>query len=202
MNTIKQFLSIAGCVLVMASFRNTSDISYIASAKYPSIDTVPKRPADTVPKGNRPDSMPGSDTTATDTMSTASRYTDLSTGQPVDLYYDPKTRRTYSSITNEPVDFYVDMSSGDTIYGRGRYVVNNYIVRSADNSYKLDEGKVKIDKNEIKIKDGNKKWKMDKSEMKIKDGNMKGKADSTDVKMKGDDMKRKMDDGRTKSKND
>lgn len=200
MNAIKQLLTIAGSVLVMASFRNTSDISYIASAKYPSVDTVPKKPADTVPKGNRPDSMPGSDTT--DTVSTASRYTDLSTGQPVDLYYDPKTRTTYSSLTNEPVDFYVDMSSGDTIYGRGRYVVNNYIVRSADSSYRLDDGKIKIDKNEIKIKDGSKKWKMDKSDMKIKDGNMKAKADSTGAKMKDNDMKKKMDDGRTKSKND
>jgi hypothetical protein len=201
MNTIKQLVAIAGSVLVITGFRDISDVSYIASAAYPVVDTVPKR-TDTVPKGNRPDSMSRSDTTVTDTMATTSRYTDLSTGQPVDLYYDPKTRRTYSSMTNEPVDFYVDMSTGDTIYGRGRYVVNNYIVRSADNAYRLDEGKVKIDKNEIKIKDGSKKWKMDKSSMKIKDGNMKGKADSTGAKMKGDDMKRKMDDGRIKTKNE
>jgi hypothetical protein len=100
------------------------------------------------------------------------------------LYYDPKARRTYSSITNEPVEFYVDMSTGDTIYGRGRYVVNNYIIKSEQGMYKLDAGKIKMDKDDIKIKDGSRKFKMDKSNMKMKSSEGKMKADTTSGKMK------------------
>ncbi len=71
-------------------------------------------------------------------------------------------------MTNEPVEFYVDMNTRDTIYGRGRYVVNNYIVRSNDGMYRLDASKIKMDKDDIKIKDGSKKLKMDGSKMKSK----------------------------------
>jgi hypothetical protein len=118
----------------------------------------------------------------------------------VELYYDPKARRTYTSMTNEPVDFYVDMSTGDTIYGRGRYVVNNYIMRSDDGMYKLDASKIKIDKDEIKIKDGNKKFKMDRSHMKMKGPEGKMKVDSSNAKMKTGDMKMKTNGQESKTK--
>jgi len=190
MNTIKQFLVITGSALIIASCQDANNESDIAATEHATVDTVPK---------NRTDSMMNKPDTMISSMA-APRYIDLKTGQPVELYYDPKARRTYAEMTNEPVEFYIDMSTGDTIYGRGRYVVNNYIIKSDDGMYKLDANKIKIDKNEIKIKDGSKKFKMDKSEMKMKgpDGKMKG--DTTSGKMKTGGMKMKMNEKESKTK--
>jgi hypothetical protein len=185
MNTIKQFLTITGSLLVIASCQDINNQSDVAATEHPTVDTVPK---------GRTDSITGKPDTTISSMA-APRYIDLSTGQPVELYYDPKARRTYSVMTNEPVEFYIDASTGDTIYGRGRYVVNNYIIRSEEGMYKLDANKVKMDKDDIKIKDGNKKFKMDKSDMKMKGIDEKMKGDTTKGK-----MKMKMDDKETKIK--
>jgi hypothetical protein len=190
MNKIKQLLVITGSVLVIASCQEINNER--EATDQPTVDTVPKGRTDSSMTG-KPDTMISS--------AAAPRYLDLRTGQPVELYYDPKARRTYSSM-NEPVEFYVDMSSGDTIYGRGRYVVNNYIIRSEDGMYKLDANKIKIDKDEIKIKDGSKKFKMDKSDMKMKGSDGKMKGDTTSGKMKTEDMKKKMDSGESKTKNE
>jgi hypothetical protein len=192
MNKIKQFLAITGTALVIASCQEMNNEQDVAATDEPTVDTVPK---------GRIDSITGKPDTMISSMA-APRYFDLNTGQPVELYYDPKARRTYSVMTNEPVEFYIDMSTGDTVYGRGRYIVNNYIIRSDDGMYKLDANKIKMDKDDIKIKDGNKKFKMDKSDMKMKgpDGKMKG--DTTSGKMKTGDMKKKMDEGETKTKNE
>src|SRR5688572_28994476 len=128
MNKIKQLLVITGSVLVITSCQDINNESDVSATEQPAVDTVPKGRTDTTMTG-KPDTMISS--------AAAPRYLDLRTGQPVELYYDPKARRTYTSM-NEPVEFYVDMSTGDTIYGRGRYVVNNYIIRSDDGMYKLD----------------------------------------------------------------
>ena len=128
--------------------------------------------------------MMGSDTAS-------NQYIDLRTGQPVDLYYSPKYNRTYSIITNEPIDYYVNIATGDTVYGRGRYIVNNYLVRTPEGMYRLDDKRIKMDKNDIKMKDGNMKLKMDKGKMKTKDADGKMKMDKDDSKMKTGDMKMK-----------
>lgn len=177
MTTIKQFLVITGSALIIASCQDANNESDVAATEQSAVDTVPKGRTDTMT--GKPDTM---QTGMTDT--TSPRYIDLRTGQPVELYYDPKARRTYSAVTNEPVEFYIDVSTGDTIYGRGRYVVNNYIMRSDDGMYKLDANKIKMDKDDIKIKEGNKKFKMDKSNMKMKGTEMKMKGDTTKGKMK------------------
>jgi hypothetical protein len=155
----------------------------MATDKQPVTDTVPK---DTT----RRDTIPAPD----------SIYIDLRTGQPVDLYYSPRTNRTYSIVTNEPVDYYVNTVTGDTVYGRGRYIINNYLVRSADGMYSLDDKRIKMDKDDIKMKDGNMKLKMDKGKMKMKDGDGKWKMDKDNSKMKTGDMKMKQADS-TKMKN-
>jgi len=172
MNNIQQFLTITGSLLIIASCQDINNESEVAASKNAVVDTVPK---------GRSDSMMNKPDTTISGMA-APRYIDLSTGQPVDLYYDAKKNRVYSVVTNEPVDFYVDLSSGDTIYGTGRYVVNNYIVKSPEGQYRLDMKKVKLEKNELKMKDGNKKFKMDKSDMRMRDQDMKMK----DSDMKGD----------------
>lgn len=186
MNKIQQLLAITGSALIIASCQDANNESDMAATEQTAVDTVPTGKADTTRKAD----------------TTGNRYIDLRTGQPVELYYDAKTKRTYSAITNEPVDWYVNTATGDTVYGRGRYVVNNYIIRTSDSTYKLDDSKIKIDKDEIKIKDGNRKFKMEKGDMKMKEGDLKMKGDTTDAKMKTDDMKKKIDDGKTKTKQD
>jgi hypothetical protein len=188
MKKLQHFMAITGSALIIASCQDTTnerkDLNAVADQQS-VVDTVPKK----------------SDTSATEMRDTSSpRYIDLTTGQPVDLYYDPKARRVYSAMTNEPVDFYIDMSTGDTIYGQGRYVVNNYIIRSDEGKYRLNADKIKMDKNEIKIKEGNKKFKIDNSNMKMKEPDMKMKGDTTNGKMKTGDMKKKMEGNRSKTK--
>jgi len=174
MNTITKLLAITGSALIIASCQDINNESDVAAKEHSAVDTVPKGRTDTM--------MNNADTVISGMA--APRYIDLNTGQVVDLYYDAKKNRVYSTVTNEPVDFYVDMSTGDTIYGTGRYVVNNYIVKTPEGPYKLDMKKVKMEKNELKMKDGNKKFKMDNSEMKMKSADMKMKGDSSHMKMK------------------
>lgn len=202
MNKVKLFLTLTGSALLITSYQHTDYGSNLALNNLVSeqTDTVPKKP-DTIPTDDI-DTTGKPDTVQMAMKDTGSlRYIDLSTGQPVDLYYDAKTRRTYSSVTNEPVEFYVDMNTHDTIYGRGRYVVNNYIVRSNNGMYRLNAAKIKMDKDDIKIKDGDKKFKMDQSNMKMKAYDEKMKVDTTAAKMKGKDMKKKVDNDRSKTKN-
>lgn len=203
MNKLKQLLALTGSALIITSYQqinNESDHA-LTSLSTKQIDTVPKK-SDTIPT-DEIDTLGKPDTVSMRMKDTSSpKYIDLKTGQPVELYYDAKARRTYSAITNEPVEFYVDVNSGDTIYGRGRYVVNNYIVRSTDGMYRLDAGKIKMDKDDLKIKDGSKKLKMDNSNMKMKGvegGKMKG--DSTSGKIKTNDMKKKTNKDDMKMKN-
>jgi len=179
MNKIKQLLIIAGSTICIASCQEANSYKNIAA-----------------------DSMATEQPAVDNTQAANTKYVDLKTGQPVDLYYNSKKKRTYSETTNEPVDLYVNVATGDTIYGQGRYVVNNYIVKTADGKYKLDDSKIKIDGDDIKIKDGDKKFKMEDGEIKIKDGDEKYKADADEEKMKTDEKKTKTEDGETKTKKD
>jgi hypothetical protein len=195
MKKLKLLMAITGSILVIASCQdanNENDVMNNVAGEQSTLDTVPRR-SDTMQNRMHDTTNLMGDTTNRMGDTTSPRYVDLKTGQPVDLYYDPKAKRVYSAMTNEPVDFYVDMSTGDTIYGRGRYVVNNYIIRENEGMYRLNAGKIKMDKDEIKIKEGNKKLKMDMSNMKMKTPDMKMKGDTTSGKMKSNDMKRKMD---------
>ena len=80
--------------------------------------------------------------TSTSSETAHAGYLDLSTGQPVEIWYDADKRITYTR-DNTPVEFYINTSTGDTVYGRGRFVVNNLLVRSGDGKYTLDETKIK-----------------------------------------------------------
>src|SRR5689334_15376557 len=118
MTKIKQLLTITGSVLILASCQEAAnnendDVkSDSVSAEQPAVDN--------------------------NAQTNNSKYVDLKTGQPVDLYYDSKKKKTYSAGNDEPVDLYVNVATGDTIYGEGRFVVNNYIVKTEDGKYKLD----------------------------------------------------------------
>jgi hypothetical protein len=188
MNKIKRLLAVTGSAMIIVSCQDLTNEAAVAETmateRQPITDTVPKDSTrrDTTRMGR--DTMPGSD-------SASFMYLDLNTGQPVDLYYNPRYNRTYSIVTNEPVDYYVNIGTGDTVYGRGRYIINNYLVRSTDGMYRLDDKRIKMDKDDIKMKDGNVKFKMDKGKMKTKDGDGKMKTDKNDTKIKTDSGKMK-----------
>jgi hypothetical protein len=182
MKAIKQFLAVTGSALIIMSCQDNSGTQRIESGADSTAAT----------------DQPVTDNSAMNTES--NRYVDLKTGQNTDLYYDSEKKMTYSAVTNEPVDLYVNVATGDTVYGRGRYIVNNYVVRSTEGTYKLDDSKVKVTKDGIKIKDGDQKLKIEDGEMKMKDGDKKYKADADEEKMKTDDQKTKTDDGQTKTK--
>jgi len=106
--------------------------------------------------------------------------------------------------TRKPIEadlLFVDVSSGDTLYGPSGDIVNNALIQE-NGTWKLDEAKIKRDGNKIKIKSGDDKMKMDEDEMKMKTGDSKTKVDvDDDSKIKTPDSKTKVDDdGETKVK--
>ena len=142
--------------------------------------------------------MTDNDSTATTTTTTTTQYVDLNTGNTVELKKDESTGQMVSMATGEPVDFYVDMNTRDTFYGKTGTVVNNAIIRNDDMKYELDGTKTKWDGNELKIEyaDGS-KVKADEDEYKYKsaDGDTKVKVDDDDKKIKTPDQKIKIEDG-------
>lgn len=120
-------------------------------------------------------------------------YIDLNTGDTLDYIYDADKKTVMNRSTNLPVDLYVNTYTGDTVYGRGRFVVNGLLMQGADGKWKLDENKVKIDGNELKIKDGSRKLKIDGDNIKIKDGDAKAKSNDEKMKVKDEQGKAKYD---------
>jgi hypothetical protein len=184
MKMIKQLLAITGGALIMASCQDTSDDKARIESEADSRQNT-EQPA-----------------TTDNATSETSKYVDLKTGQPTDLYYDNDKHITYSAVTQEPVDLYVNTATMDTVYGRGRYIVNDYVIKTPEGTYKLDDAKVKVTKDGIKIKDGNKKIKIEEGEMKIKDGNSKYKVDEDEEKYKDGTIKMKTEDDESKMKSD
>ncbi|HSN65200.1 MAG TPA: hypothetical protein VLS94_01110 [Fusibacter sp.] len=127
-------------------------------------------------------------------------YVDLTTGKEVYIIKDESTGYATDSIAKVPVDFYINTTTNDTLYRTGM-VVNNMLIEE-DGKWKLDETKVKIDGDEIKIKDGDSKLKIDGEDSKEKDGDYKKKVDGDEVKIKDGDSKIKIEDGEVKKKND
>jgi hypothetical protein len=126
-------------------------------------------------------------------------YVDLNTGKEVYIVRDESTGYATDSIAKVPVEFYVNTSTNDTLFRTGM-VVNNMLIEE-EGKWKLDESKVKIDGDEIKIKDGDSKVKIDGDESKVKDGDYKKKVDGDEVKIKDGDSKTKIEDGEVKKKN-
>lgn len=148
-----------------------------------------------------------------DTLPEKPKYVDIYTGEPIEIWYDTGKHMTMNQATRMPVEFYINTSNWDTVYGRGQFVVNNFIIRDVDGRYKLDENKVKIDGDEIKIKDGDRKLKIDGEEFKLKDGDLKIKhdmedgegkikSDSTKIKIEDDELKIKSGDDKLKAEKD
>jgi hypothetical protein len=174
------YYSLIGLIgLYVLIFRNEDNNprlhSKMVSARFGTIsDTVPKKPV----------------------------YVDIYTGEPIEIISNPQTLTTLNAKTNLPVEFYINTSNWDTVYGRGQFVVNNLIKKDLLGKYQLDENKVKIDGDELKIKNGSRKLKIDGDDVKIKDGDSKFKLDMKDGegKIKADSAKIKSGDGERKLK--
>ena len=138
--------------------------------------------------------------TTADAVVEPGTYVDLNTGKEVYIVRDESTGYATDSIAKVPVDFYINTSTNDTLFRTGQ-VVNNMLVEE-DGKWKLDETKVKVDGDEIKVKDGDSKLKIDGDESKMKDGDYKKKVDGDETKIKDGDSKTKIEDGEvTKKKN-
>ena len=77
------------------------------------------------------------------------RYIDINTGQPIKIRYDRTQRTTYDNQSNKPVDFYVNATTGDTLYGRGQYIVNGFLLNNPRGSWSLDSSRVRISEDGI-----------------------------------------------------
>lgn len=110
----------------------------------------------------------------------SSNYISLSGGSPV--HRDEASGR-YVDESGAPVEFYVDMNSMDTFYGATNQNVSNALIHEND-SWRVDDTKVKIDGDEMKIKSDDGKIKVDGDETKIKTGDTKIKTDGDEYKQK------------------
>lgn len=139
-------------------------------------------------------------TESTDAVVVPGTYVDLNTGKEIHIVRDESTGYATDSIAKVPVDFYINSTTNDTLYRTGM-VVNNMLVEK-DGKWMLDDTKVKVDGDKIKIKDGDSKTKINDEESKEKEGDYKKKVDGDEVKIKDGDSKTKIEDGVvTKQKN-
>lgn len=138
-------------------------------------------------------------TTVAEPVVREGEYVNLASGEKVTIVKDPTTGIAIDSKTQIPVQFYYDPVTLDTMYQSGM-VVNNLLIKEGEGKYKLDDMKIKIDGDKIKIKTDSSKLKIDGEETKMKTTDGKMKVDGEDGKIKTDDTKIKVEDGETKVK--
>jgi hypothetical protein len=114
----------------------------------------------------------------------AAKYENLETGEKVTIIKDPTTGYAIDSVTNEPVDYYVNLDTKDTIYGKTGMVVNNALIKTPEGTYMLDNAKIKSDGEEFKAKSEDVKIKVDGEDMKIKTDDKKIKIEDGEKKVK------------------
>ena len=135
-----------------------------------------------------------------DTTAPKTAYRDLNSGETIEIWYDAVGIRTLNKKTGAPVEFYVNTVTNDTVFGRGRFVVNGYVIKGDDGKWKLNDGKVKVDGDELKVKVGDQKFKIDGDEVKIKGNEIKAKSEDGELKVKSKDGKAKYEDDKSKVK--
>lgn len=136
------------------------------------------------------------DSTATDMTASEASYVNLSTGEPVTIVRDSEKGYYVYSDTKQPIEddiFFVDVNTRDTLYGTKGVVVNTAIIKSPEGSWTLNESMVEREGDDIKIKTADGKLKIDGDEMKYKEG------EETKVKVDGDETKTKTADSKTKT---
>jgi len=66
------------------------------------------------------------------------KYLDLKTNKEVTVRIDTVRGRIVNLETEEPIDLFVEPVKHDTIYGQTGSVVNNYIIKDDNGSYRVD----------------------------------------------------------------
>jgi len=149
------------------------------------------------------DSVNSAATAATDRTSTSYVSLNAASNGSSTIVKDTTDAGGYVySDTYKPIDddiLFVDVSTGDTLYGPSGIIVNNSLIEE-EGKWKLDETKIKRDGDKIKIKSGDDKLKLDDDEMKMKTGDSKMKTDDDEAKLKTPDSKTKVEDDETKVK--
>ncbi|HET8829145.1 MAG TPA: hypothetical protein VFM79_07370 [Pelobium sp.] len=112
-----------------------------------------------------------------------SKYKNLQTGEKVYII-ESESGQAIDSVSGNPVEFYVNLETRDTIYGETGEVVNNKVIKTSDGVYKLDESKFKSEVEQL-LESGD---------------DVKVKVDGDEMKIKTDDQKIKIEDGETKVK--
>jgi hypothetical protein len=111
---------------------------------------------------------------------------DLSTGEPIDIYYDTVSWRSINRVNSAPVEYYIIRYENpammpDTVHGVTGLIVNDLIMKSNDGKWMFNEAKVKWDGNELRMKDKyGRKVKWENGSLKIKDWNNKYKSEKGD----------------------
>lgn len=151
---MKKIFKISGAIVMAALIACNSNNKMNASTDSTTTDTamVAESPSTTATAAV----VPGS-------------YVDLSTGKEVKVIADPQTGYAIDSNTRTPVEFYVNTSTGDTLYRTG-IIVNNAILKDGG-TWKLNDDMIERDGDNIKVKTG-------------ADGDIKIKNKTTDTKTK------------------
>lgn len=128
------------------------------------------------------------------------RYLDLSTNEHIAVRKDTTSGYIMNKKTGEPVDFYVDTKTHDTVYGATGEIVNGRVHKSEEGRWVLkpngsefkakseseNSAKLKIEDGDYKEKKGNYTIKKDR------DGDVKIENGRTQVKIDGKTGKRKV----------
>jgi hypothetical protein len=105
------------------------------------------------------------------------QYRDLKTGKDIKLRYDRAKRTSYNMETGEPVDFYINTTTGDTTYGRGQYIVNSYLMNNNGN-WALDSTRLRVADDGVYMIEGNKMLKTERPYKSNKKSGRKNERDS------------------------
>lgn len=89
-----------------------------------------------------PDTLPRS--TVVPRNYASQQYRDMRTGQVQNLYYDKQKNMLIDRFTGQPVSFYSNAITGDTIRRFGNYTINNYLFVNPQSNYRIDTGRLRI----------------------------------------------------------
>jgi hypothetical protein len=79
-------------------------------------------------------------------------FIDLNTTNLVDLCYDSIRHKTLNLSNAREIYFFINPETGDTIYGRGGYIVNGLVMRGNDNRYHLNPKLVVVENGQLKTR--------------------------------------------------
>ncbi|WP_276132163.1 hypothetical protein [Polluticoccus soli] len=127
-------------------------------------------------------------------------FTNLETGEPVNISTDKETGYALDAKSGEPVEFYVNMNTMDTFYGRTGTVVNNAIFLNETGYYQLDEDKIKWEDDSMTVVGTDANTRAAVKESEANKDSAKVKVDEDELKIKQGNQKIKVEDGKSKVK--